>query len=209
MKAEVFDQKNKKVEEINLPDRIFEIEWSADLVQQVLLAQLANKRMPWAHVKDRSEVRGGGKKPWKQKGTGRARHGSTRSPLWAGGGVTFGPRNDRDYSQKVNKQMKRKAIFSILAKKLQDGEVKIIDSFKIEPPKAKIAAGILKNIVKSPVNALLIAGSSKSKIKQIVKNIKNINAISPLSLNAYDLLKYRDIILEKSAIEIIGKHYAK
>lgn len=208
MKVDVFDQKNKKVEEIDLPDRIFKIEWNPDLVQQVLLAQLANKRRPWAHAKDRAEVRGGGKKPWKQKGTGRARHGSIRSPLWAGGGVTFGPLNTRDYSQKVNKQMKRKAVFSVLSKKLQDDEVKIINLFKIEPPKAKIAADILKNIVKSPVNALLIADSSKSKIKQIVKNIKNVDAISPLSLNVYDLLKYKNIIIEKGVIEKIEKHYA-
>lgn len=207
MKVDVFDQNNKKVEEISLPDRIFKTKWSPDLVQQVLLAQLANRRRPWAHTKDRAEVRGGGKKPWKQKGTGRARHGSIRSPLWTGGGVTFGPINTRDYSQKVNKQMKRKAIFSVLAKKLEDDEIKIIGLFKIEPPKAKIAAGILKNIVKSPVNALLIADSSKLKIKQIVKNIKNVDAISPLSLNVYDLLKYKNIILEKGAIEKINEHY--
>src|SRR6185436_10884964 len=111
MNAAVFNIKNEKVSTVVLPDDLFGAPWRPALVQQVLLAQRANARRPWAHAKDRSEVRGGGKKPWRQKGTGRARHGSIRSPLWIGGGKAHGPRKDRDYSQKINKKMKRGALF--------------------------------------------------------------------------------------------------
>src|SRR5262249_16420253 len=100
MKADVYNLDNKVVGTVELPDSVFGVKWNAVVVKQILDAQLANKRAPWAHAKDRSEVRGGGRKPWRQKGTGRARHGSTRSPIWVGGGKAHGPRNERDYSQK-------------------------------------------------------------------------------------------------------------
>jgi large subunit ribosomal protein L4 len=106
---DVYNLKNEKVGTMELPADIFGARWNASLVKQVLEAQLANRREPWAHTKTRGEVSGGGRKPWRQKGTGKARHGSTRSPIWVGGGVAHGPRNDRDYSQKVNKKMKRAA----------------------------------------------------------------------------------------------------
>ena len=170
---------------------------------------MSNRRQAWAHTKDRSEVRGGGRKPWRQKGTGRARHGSIRSPLWIGGGVTFGPRKEKDYSKKINKKMRQKAVFSVLSKKLQDDGLKIVDSLKIETLKTKVMAEILKNLIKKPFNALIIPSSDQSKIKKIVSNIKNINVISPLSLNVYDLLRYKNIILEKEAIKEIEKHYNK
>ena len=100
-------------------------------------------RQPWAHTKTRGEVRGGGKKPWRQKGTGRARHGSTRSPIWVGGGVAHGPRNDRDYSQKVNKKMKRAALFAALSHKAKDGEIEVFDTLALEAPKTKVFASAL------------------------------------------------------------------
>jgi len=209
MQADIFDQKNNKVDEVNLPDRIFKTEWNPALVHQALIAQMSNRRQAWAHTKDRSEVRGGGRKPWRQKGTGRARHGSIRSPLWIGGGVTFGPRKEKDYSKKINKKMRQKAVFSVLSKKLQDDGLKIVDSLKIETLKTKVMAEILKNLIKKPFNALIIPSSDQSKIKKIVSNIKNINAISPFSLNVYDLLRYKNIILEKEAIKEIEKHYNK
>ena len=147
MKADVYNLKNEVVGTVELPSAVFGAKWNATLVQQVLEAQLANARSPWAHAKDRSEVRGGGKKPWRQKGTGRARHGSTRSPIWVGGGKAHGPRNDRDYSQKVNKKMKRVALFSVLSKKAKDGEMKVFDSLMIEAPKTKSVAAALKVVL--------------------------------------------------------------
>src|SRR5262249_39709386 len=140
MKADLYNLKNEVVGTVDLPDAIFGAKWNSTLVKQVMDAQLANARRPWAHVRDRSEVSGGGKKPWRQKGTGRARHGSTRSPIWVGGGKAHGPRNDKDYSQKVNKKMKRAALFSVLSRKAKDGELKVFESLAVEAPKTKILA---------------------------------------------------------------------
>src|SRR5581483_12233223 len=125
MKTDLYNLRNEKVGTAELPDAVFGARWNAAVVKQVLDAQLANRRRPWAHTKDRSDVQGGGKKPWRQKGTGRARHGSIRSPLWVGGGVSHGPRNERDYSQKVNKKMKRAALFVALSRKMKDDEIKV------------------------------------------------------------------------------------
>src|SRR5271167_3601336 len=147
MNADVYNLQNQKVGAMELPAAVFGARWNSVLVKQVLEAQSANKRSPWAHTKDRSEVRGGGKKPWAQKGTGRARHGSTRSPIWIGGGKAHGPRNDRDYSQKVNKKMKRTALFSVLSRKAKDGEVKVFESLMIEAPKTKVLASTLNTIL--------------------------------------------------------------
>src|SRR5580698_578627 len=147
MKTDIYNLKNEVVGQVELPSEIFGVKWREALVKQVLDAQSANRRQPWAHVRDRSEVRGGGRKPWRQKGTGRARHGSTRSPIWVGGGKAHGPRNDRDYSQKVNKKMKRAALFSVLSKKAKDGELKIFESLTIEAPKTKSIAPSLKAIL--------------------------------------------------------------
>ncbi len=207
MKIDVYNQQNDKVDKVDLPERIFGVEWNPDLVHQALLTQLANSRLPWAHAKGRGEVRGGGKKPWKQKGTGRARHGSIRSPIWKGGGVTFGPLKEKKFAKKINKKMKRLAIFSVLSKKVKDNELKVIDEFKIDAKKTKEWGKILKNISNPKSSALLIPVAAKRNIHQAVVNIKNIKAISPYSLNVYDLAKYKDIVLEKGAIEEIEKHY--
>src|SRR5882724_1844322 len=111
MKTDLYNLKNEVVGSVELPEEVFGARWNGSLVEQALIAQQANKRRPWAHAKTRAEVRGGGRKPWKQKGTGRARHGSTRSPLWVGGGKAHGPSKDRNYAQKINKKMKRLALF--------------------------------------------------------------------------------------------------
>jgi len=171
------------------------------------LIQLANRREPIAHAKGRGEVRGGGKKPWRQKGTGRSRHGSIRSPIWIGGGVTHGPTKERKFGGKINKKANRLAIFSILSKKLENKEFKLIDDLKIEPAKSKNAVMFLKKIFGDKPNALLIASTDNQKIKRLVSNIKNIDAIGAKSLNIYDLLKYKNILSEKKAMEEISKHY--
>jgi len=199
MTVDIFDQQNNKIGTTELPDKIFAVKWNPDLVHQALMVQLANRRQNLAHTKGRSEVRGGGKKPWRQKGTGRARHGSIRSPLWKGGGVTFGPRKERKFTKKINKKMKRLAIFSILSKKIKDNELKIIDKFDIPTKKTKEYYKILKNLVDLRSKTLLIP-SSTNNIHKLITNIKNVDAISAQSLNVYDLLKNKNIILEKEAI---------
>ena len=207
MKIDVYNQQNNKVDTIDFPERIFNVKWKPDLVHQVLTAQLANHRAPLAHAKGRGEVRGGGKKPWRQKGTGRARHGSIRSPLWKGGGVTFGPNKEKVFAKKINKKMKRLAIFSVLSKKIKDNELKVIDKFNAEIKKTKEWGKILKNIVDLKSSVLLIPAASGKNIHQLIANIKNVEAISPHSLNVYDLLKYKNIILERETIKEIEKHY--
>ena len=146
MKTQIFDTKGKQVKEIELPTEVFEVNWNGDLVHQVVTSLMSTARPNVAHAKDRSEVAGGGRKPWRQKGTGRARHGSIRSPLWRGGGVTFGPRNDKNYDRKVNKRIKAKALAMILSKKMKDGEVLFVDSIKIDEPKTKQAKEIMNSL---------------------------------------------------------------
>ena len=128
MKVKVYNQNKDEVGEIQLPKEIFEIEINSDLIHQVVLAQEGNRRQGTAQAKMRGEVRGGGKKPWRQKGTGRARHGSTRSPLWRGGGVTFGPRADKNYKKKISKKMGRKALFMVLSAKAKDNLILVLDN---------------------------------------------------------------------------------
>jgi large subunit ribosomal protein L4 len=127
MEAKIYNIQGKEAGNITLPENIFGLPWNADLVHQVVTAMQANARGPVAHTKDRGEVRGGGRKPWQQKGTGRARHGSIRSPIWKGGGITHGPRNDKIYAQKVNRQARQKALLVALSRKYKDGEIVFVD----------------------------------------------------------------------------------
>jgi large subunit ribosomal protein L4 len=205
MKLDVFDQQNNKVGTMDLPDKIFNVKWNPDLVHQALLAQLANRRQTLAHAKGRGEVSGGGKKPWRQKGTGRARHGSIRSPIWIGGGVTHGPLKEKKYAKKINKKMKKLAIFSVLSKKLNAQEIKIIDKFDAIK-KTNEWRKILGNLVDLRLSVLLVPAASNN-ISKAVGNIKKVNAVSSKSLNVYDLVNAKNIILEKEAIKEIEKHY--
>lgn len=209
MKVDVIDQNSKKVDEIDLPEEIFMVRWNPDLVHQVLSAQLANRRDKLAHAKGRGEVRGGGKKPWRQKGTGRARHGSIRSPLWKGGGVTFGPTKEREFSKKINKKMRKLAVSSVLSRKLREGEIKVLDNLSIQELKTKNFVAVLKNILGLRLSALVIPASKNAKVKRALGNVSKVDALSPYSLNVYDLLKRKNIILERDAIKEIEKHYTK
>lgn len=212
MEAQVFDLKNKNVGSVELPKSVFGAVWNPTLVKQVVLAQLANLRRPWAHAKGRGEVRGGGKKPWKQKGTGRSRHGSIRSPIWKGGGKSHGPTKERDYSQKVNKKMKRAALFSVLSKKFQDGELKVVKAFDIEKPKTAIMAAAIGNLVEKPkkmkkYDALLVYGDETKSLSRSARNLPKTKVLDSKALNVYDLLNYKHVIVEEKAIATIVNHY--
>lgn len=207
MIVDIFNQQNNKVDTIDLPERIFGVEWNPDLVHQALMAQLANRRQPLAHAKHRGEVSGGGKKPWKQKGTGRARHGSTRSPIWKGGGVTYGPTKEKKFAKKINKKMNRLAIFSVLSKKLKDDELKIIEQLDRDAKKTGKWKEILKNISDLRSRTLLVSASIDKSVHRAVRNIEKVDAISSFSLNVYDLLRAKNIILEKESIKEMEKHY--
>ena len=146
MFIKVLNQKGKEVGETELPKEIFEVPMNPDLVHQVVLVQAANRRRKIAKTKDRSEVRGGGKKPWRQKGTGRARHGSIRSPIWRGGGVTFGPTGREVFKKRIPKKMRRKALFMVLSAKAKENLICVLDNLKIEKPKTKFMVEILEKL---------------------------------------------------------------
>ena len=148
MDAKVYSHEGTEVGKISLPEAVFGVKWNADLVHEVVVGMQANARESTAHTKDRSEVRGGGKKPWRQKGTGRARHGSSRSPIWAGGGVAHGPRNDRDYSVKINKKVKAKALATVLSRKNADSEIIFVDVLTFAEPKTALGKQIIKALAK-------------------------------------------------------------
>jgi large subunit ribosomal protein L4 len=217
MEASVYDIAAKKKSSIALPEEFFGVSWNADLVHQVATSLMSSKRKNVAHTKTRADVRGGGKKPWQQKGTGRARHGSTRSPLWVGGGVTHGPRNDKNFDRKVSKKMKTKALYTILSRKFKEGEVLFVDSITLKEGKTKLALGALKSLagvkgferlVSKKKNAAVIALSAKSKeIERSMKNISNIEVIEARNLNPLSLLNHKYLIIEnpEAAFKVLPK----
>jgi large subunit ribosomal protein L4 len=207
-KVKVYNQTGKAVGEIKLEPKIFDIEIKPELIQQAVRTQLANKRKVIAHTKDRSEVRGGGRKPWRQKGTGRARHGSIRSPIWKGGGVTFGPRKNRNYSLKMNKKARRKALLMTLSDKARDKSIVVLDKLELTAIKTK---DLLKIISKLPLKKKILVVSTKSDLKIIksARNLQNIKIINANSLNVVDILGYKYLLILKDSLAIIGKTYLK
>jgi len=212
MKYQVLNFKKEVVGEIDLPEKVFKTKWSPELVHQVVLAQMANLRRPWAHAKDRSEVSGGGRKPWRQKGTGRARHGSSRSPIWIGGGKAHGPNKERNYSQKVNKKMRRTALFSVLSKKLKENEITILDHIDFAPAKTKAVSDSLRSLFGLKKNskkydALIVPDIENKIVSRISKNLPKTKVLLPDSLNVQDLLSYRNVLIDQKAVGLISKHY--
>jgi len=200
MTVDVYNQKNNKVETVDLPDKIFKVRWNPELVHQAVLAQLSNKRKPLASVKGRSEVRGGGAKPWRQKHTGRARTGSIRSPLWRGGGVTHGPTKERVFAKKINKKMKKLALHSLLSKKMEDNEIKILSDFNLEKAKTKNVSNFLKNFFDGKASVLFVPTRGNKEMFLAARNIPKTKVSAPDSLNTYDCLVHKYIFFEKGAI---------
>jgi len=213
MEAILYNKKGEKAGKVAVPENLFGLSWNADLVHQVVTAMQGNARAGTAHTKDRGEVRGGGKKPWKQKGTGRARHGSSRSPIWRGGGVAHGPRTEKNYERKVNQKMRQKALLVALSRKLKDGEVIFVDSLEMGAPKTSEAKGVLSAFSKAGFatkkkNAFHIAlpSAHKPTMKSfsnfgnvMIDDVRNLNPLSVLSA------KYLLIANPESAFETLGK----
>jgi len=205
MKLPIYDKTGKEIKKVDLPKEIFEVPFNADLVHQVATSMASSARSNTAHSKDRSEVRGGGKKPWKQKGTGRARHGSSRSPIWVGGGTTFGPRNERNYDRKVNKKTKAKALVTVLSQKVRDNELILVDSISTGEIKTKTAVTIIDSLAKNDSlkgiktkknNAAIFALSSRDEnTEKSFRNIDNIRLDLTQNMNISDLLKYKYVVL--------------
>ena len=216
MQAKVYNQEGKETGKVTLPESVFDVPWNNDLVHQVVVSMQANARESIAHTKDRSEVRGGGRKPWRQKGTGQARHGSIRSPIWRGGGATFGPRNEKNYSKKINKKMRAKALFTALSKKLKDNEIIFIDSFSFAKPKSTQAKEVLnslstisgfKDIATKRKNAALFSLGEKNKnTEKSFRNFGNVIVDEARNLNPVDVLKYKYLVLSnpKESIDILN-----
>ncbi|MFA5069902.1 MAG: 50S ribosomal protein L4 [Patescibacteria group bacterium] len=208
LKIEVLNTEGKKVGEENLEARIFGVKPDPALIAQAVLTHQANARKSLAHTKTRSEVRGGGRKPWKQKGTGRARQGSIRSPLWKGGGVTFGPRSNRNYSLKMNKKAKRKALFMCLSDKYNQKRIVVLEKLKLEKPKTKEFINIIKNLpLKNKF--IIILPQTDFNIIRATNNIKVTRCLRADSLNIYDLLRFDQVLMPKESLSVINKTYLK
>ena len=208
MKVAVYNQEGKESGTVTLPKDIFEIPMNADLVHQVLISHTANQRQNSAHTKNRSEVRGGGRKPWRQKGTGRARHGSIRSPLWRGGGVTFGPRNEKNWEKEIPKKMKKKALFMVLSQKAKNNLLVVLDKLEIEKPKTKIMAEIIRELPCGDGTRLILTSDGKN-IFLSARNIKRTGVLEARNLNLVDLLNYKYLLVTKESIKIIQDTFLK
>ena len=212
MKITVYTTQGKEKGSIDAPESIFGLKWNSDLVQQVVTSMESSARTPVAHTKDRSEVRGGGRKPWQQKGTGRARHGSKRSPIWVGGGVAHGPRNEINRDRKVNKKMKAKALFTILSKKAANNEIIFVDSISFAQPKTKDASAIFKALggvkgyemlaSRRKNRAYIAIDENDSATKKSFANFSNVKADEIRNLNPIDLLKYKYVIIENPEVSL-------
>lgn len=208
MKIETHNQKGEKVGMTELPDSIFGVKITHALLHQAVVAQMANMRQVIAHTKGRGEVRGGGKKPWRQKGTGRARHGSIRSPLWVGGGVTFGPTKYKNFKKKINNKMKRKAVLMALSGKFQDKELIVLDKIELTVPKTKEMAVIVDNIAPDASKALLMLPAKSEIIHRAGRNISDFKIINAGNINIVDLLNFKYLILTLETIEKLKEKYA-
>ncbi len=215
MNVKLYNQLGKETGTVDLPDAIFGLKWNADLVYQVVTAQQANRRQVKAHAKGRSEVRGGGRKPWRQKGTGRARHGSIRSPLWKGGGVTHGPTKEKNFKKKINQKMTRKALSTVLSAKIRDKEMLIVDELRLKAPKTKEAKVALKNLSSAPGYSGILSKSviialheySPETVRSF-RNIPRVDLEEARNITALDLLQHQFLIMPKDAVKVFEKRFS-
>jgi large subunit ribosomal protein L4 len=206
MEAKVYNQKGEASGSISLPEKVFAAKWRSDLVHQVVEGMRSNKRAGTADTKGRGEVRGGGKKPWKQKGTGRARHGSSRSPIWVGGGVTHGPLAEKNYKRKISKSMRAQALFSVLSKKLKDNEIIFVDTLVPTDIKTKAAVEVVKNLAKASgfktlatskkPRALTALFGRSEKTEKSYRNIPSLEIVFLKNLNPLDVLNRKYLVIE-------------
>lgn len=209
MKETIYTQDGQSKDSITLPETVFAAPFNADLVHGVVVAQQANARAGTAHTKDRSEVSGGGKKPWRQKGTGRARHGSRRSPIWTGGGVTFGPRSEKDFSQKINKKVKAKALAAVLSRKVADQEVIFVEKLSFTEPKTTMAKQVMATLAKAAERpelatkrnntAVVVLSERDEMVEKSFQNFGNITVVQAKDVNTLDLLTYKYVVVSDPA----------
>ena len=207
LESAVYSKEGKEVSTIALPENVFGVAWNDDLVHQVVVSMQGNARAGTAHTKGRGDVRGGGKKPWQQKGTGRARHGSSRSPIWVGGGVALGPINDKNFTRKINKNTKAKALACVFSQKLRDGEILFVDTFGFTEAKTKDARSILnalstvkgiERLKTKRVNAALILLPERDAATELsFRNFGNVEVMQTKDVNPVELLSYKYVVVAK------------
>jgi len=206
MKTKVYNLEGKAVSDIELNESVFGLPANDDLVHQVFVSMMGNKRQVLAHTKNRGDRAGSGIKPWRQKGTGRARVGSVRSPLWRKGGIIFGPRNDRNFKKKINKKMNIKSILTVLSGKLRDGEIKIVE--KLDVNKTKEMAKAIKSLeIKGRI--LMSFADAEKKTILFSRNIEKVENILTSQLNVLDMLNNKNLILSKESVNYLEKKYGK
>ncbi len=211
MQVKTYNQEGQETGTIDVPDTVFGVKWNADLVHQVVTSYAANRRAGTAHAKDRGEVRGGGKKPWRQKGTGRARHGSIRSPIWRKGGVTHGPRAEKDYEKKIPKKMARKALVTVLSAKARDNEIVVLDAVAFPEGKTRAAALMFAAFAKrferirTGRGALVALAVPDRMARRALGNLPYAGVDEARNLNAWEVMQYKYVMMSRAAIETFKK----
>lgn len=208
-KVNIYNLTGEVVGQEELDAHIFAVELNPEVIQSVVVTQQANSRQVLAHTKTKGEVRGGGIKPWKQKGTGRARAGSIRSPLWKGGGVIFGPRKDRNYAIKINKKAKNKALRMVLSDKAREEKLILLDKLELAEPKTKKIMEIFAKLPCKNKKSLLSLAKKDEKIVKAAQNLEKIRLCAADSLNVVDLLKNEYFVLDKEALQKVVAVYKK
>lgn len=202
----VYSIEGKEAGNMALTDAMFNVKPVSTVIHEVVVGLRANARKSIANTKTRGEVSGGGKKPWKQKGTARARAGSSRSPIWVGGGITFGPTSERNFSVKINKKLKKKALFMGLTDKVLSNKLFVLEAVNVSMPKTKVMAELVK-LLPIDRNALIIGPGAQPELMRMVRNLSNIKLVTVQSVNLLDVLTYRTIIFLKDAVPAFERVY--
>ncbi len=202
----LYNVSGEQIGELALKDEIFGVAVNKSVLHDAVVMQLAGRRLGTHDTKTRSEVRGGGRKPWRQKGTGRARHGTTRSPIWRGGGVVFGP-HPRNYSYNLPKKVRRLALRSALSAKVNAGDILVLDELRLEQAKTKDMVGILNNLKVD--DALLVTAGKDDQVEKSTRNIPNIKQLTATGLNVYDILAYDKLVMTKDAVAMVEEVFAQ
>lgn len=205
--VKLFNQDGSEAGNVELAEAVFGIEPNEHVIHQAVVMQRAAKRQATHAVKDRSQVRGGGRKPWRQKGTGRARHGSIRSPQWVGGGVVFGPRTERNYKQKMPKKVRRLALKSALSSKVQNDNLIVLNELNFEAPKTKQMVEVLNNL-KADNKALIVTAEKQDNVLLSANNLQNVKVVTVNEVNVLDIISYEKLIITKDAAVKAGEVYA-
>jgi large subunit ribosomal protein L4 len=205
--VKLYNQEGKETGSVELDASLFAVPIKQEIVHEAVIAQMANSRVAIAHTKDRGEVAGTGKKPWKQKGTGRARHGSRRSPIWIGGGITFGPRNTRNFSVKINKKVRRKALAMVLSDKVNEGLFVAVEQLTIPEGKSKTLSQLLSKLPVAGKKTLILVEPENREVSKAARNIPNVETLPINALNVVDLLKKPNVLISREGIDILTRIY--